>query len=156
MLPLAAQGGADKLKTMVTTKRVIFDYTLTPEVKGQVKLSGSAIIDGNCYLLSGNGFGIYCDGSTKWTVDGEAKEVYIENAGGMKDILSDPAQWLDNVTDLKVSDKTVTGTYADPSSGEKMSFRFSSIYSFPLSGSTEGFVLDTKTLGKDWVITDLR
>lgn len=155
-LTLQAQSSVDRLKAMVRDNRVAFDYSLSSEGKSQVKASGSAMIDGDCYIITGNGFVVYCDGKTKWTVDGESKECYIENAGGTKDYLANPEEWLSKVKDLNAGTKTVTGKYTDPQSGDVLSFKFSSITTMPKSGSTEGFTLDPATLGQGWVTTDLR
>ena len=155
-LQLAAQGGASYLKELVSGNRVTFNYNLGVKGKAPVVMSGKAVIDGDCYSVCGNGLEMYCDGATKWTVDREAKEVYIESSAGTRDFLADPSAWIDNVKDLKVSGSTASGTYYNQDQDVTMSFKFTSISPSPFSGSTEGFVFDPSVLGSEWVITDLR
>ncbi len=54
-------------------------YSITkdnlPEITGEAHVS----FQGNAWLTVGNGFESYCDGSSIWTVDLTAKEVYIES-----------------------------------------------------------------------------
>ena len=154
-LSLAAQSDVEKLKAMARNNRVAFDYAVYPDDSPQVRTSGSAIIDGECFLITGNGFVVYCDGTTKWSVDGESKEVYIESAGSTKDYFANPDKWLDCVTGLVYKGKTVSGKYADPDSGDLVSFKFSSLTSMP-KGSASDFVPDLSDLGSGWVTTDLR
>ncbi len=153
---LAAQDGASYLKDLVAGNRVTFNYNLGVKGKAPVVMSGKAVIDGDCYSVCGNGLEMYCDGATKWTVDNEAKEVYIESSEGTRDFLADPSAWIDNVKDLKVSSSTASGTYYDKAQDVTLSFKFSSITPSPLSGSTAGFVFDPSALGSEWVVTDLR
>lgn len=155
-LPAMAQEGADYVKALVENNRVSFSYTLSPKGHKKVKMEGKAVIDGDCYRLHGNELEILCNGETKWTIDTAAKEVYIEAAESTRDFIANMPGWISNVKDLKVSGTTVSGTYEDASQDQAMSFKFSSISSSPLSGSTEGFSYDTAPLGGDWVITDLR
>ena len=155
-LPVLAQDGAEYVKTLVENNRVSFSYTLSPKGHKKVKMEGKAVIDGVCYRLHGNELEIVCDGQTKWTIDVAAKEVYIETAESTRDFIANMPGWIGNVKDLKVSGSTISGTYEDASQGQAMTFKFSSISSSPLSGSTEGFSYDAASLGGDWVVTDLR
>ena len=153
---LAAQEDAEYLKDLLLNNRVSFKYSLGVKGSAPVVMSGNAVIDGNCYSARGRGIELYCDGKTKWVVDKEAKEVYVEPSGGTSDFLSNPSAWIDRVTDLKVLDNTATGYYYDDSQDVVLSFRFYSLNSSPLSGSSKGFVFDTSSLGPEWVVTDLR
>ena len=155
-LQLPAQNSAEYLKTLVAGNRVSFNYNLGVKGKAPVVMSGKAVIDGDCYSVQGNGVEMYCDGTTKWTVDKESKEVYVESSEGTRDFLANPAEWLDKVSDLKVSGNSASGNYYDSFQEVELTFRFTSIKSAPFSGSTEGFVFDTSSLGSDWVVTDLR
>ena len=155
-MPLAAQEVTNGLKVMVENNRVSFNYTVSSRGQASLRMDGKAVVDGACYSLSGNGLEIYCDGTTKWTVDNEAKEVYIESSEGTRDFLMNPSAWMDKVTGLKSSGTTVSGTFEDKQAGQAFDFKFTSLASAPLSGSTEGFVFDASSLGSDWVVTDLR
>lgn len=152
---LKAQDSTESLKQLLEGNRVSFSYALTAQDKVQVRSDGTALIDGECYRISGNGLEIYCDGSTKWTVDTHAKEVYLESSDGTREFLANPSAWLGQVHNLTVGEKVVSGIFRDPA-GSEISFRFTSITSSPQSGTTSGFTFDTSSLGSGWVVTDLR
>ena len=61
---------------------------------GQVPLNGSGTVrlQGDAFVMQGDGLEVYCDGSTRWTVDTVAEECYIEGvkAGGL-DYEANPA-----------------------------------------------------------------
>ncbi len=99
-----------------------------------ITLEGTILAQHNCYFASGAGLAIYCDGQSRWTVDDECREIYIENAVGVKEFLTDPAGWLGSVSNLNLMDVTFT-----PASEDDGAFRF-----------------DTTGLGEDWTIVDLR
>lgn len=153
---LRAQDSTEALRQLLEGSRVSFKYSLTVQDKVQVRTNGTALIDGECYSISGNGLEIFCDGSTKWTIDSEAHEVYLESSEGTREFLADPAAWLQQVHNLTVGEKAVSGVFRDPAQGTEISFRFTSISSAPQSGSISGFVFDTSSLGPEWVVTDLR
>src|SRR5574344_2972154 len=69
------------------TNRVSLDYSCTFTRQAPLKLDGTLLIQGDCYLAKGNGMEIYCNGKTRWTVDPESREVYIENAGGIAELM---------------------------------------------------------------------
>ena len=92
---------------------------------------------------------------TKWTVDSEAKEVYIEKAD-IRDFLSNPSAYLDLMEDLKFSDKSVSGVYNEPSQGAAVAFKLTSIKYSPLTGNSVQFFFDVSVLDDEWVVTDLR
>jgi len=56
-----------------------FGYTYS--AGGQVPLSGSGTIklQGDSFVMKGDGLEVYCDGTTRWTVDTAAEECYIED-----------------------------------------------------------------------------
>ena len=95
-----------------------------------VKLSGALLVQGECYRAIGNGMEIYCDGTTRWTVDPASKEVYIETATGLEELLA----WRDSITELSLTD----------------------VKYLPLSDDLSAFRFDTASLDPDWVVTDLR
>lgn len=72
-----------------------FNYSF--EVKGDVPLTGKGAvkISGAAYHMTGNGLEIWCDGTTRWTVDASSKEAYIESVGDEgADYLTNPAMLL--------------------------------------------------------------
>ena len=156
LVQLAAQDRASLLKQQLESNKVTFDYTCTTLDKVPVTQTGKVVVDGNCYVIRGSGLEIWCDGKTRWTVDNEASEVYIENSGGTRDFLANPAGYLDNVKDLQVSGTSASGTFTAPGQDTAISFKFTSIKTSTLSGSSEGYSFDTTALGSEWIITDLR
>ena len=155
-LPLAAQSGPEAFKALVDSNRVSFKYTLSAKEKASIRTDGSVLVDGNCYHIATKGADIWCDGTTRWTVDSEAKEVYIEDSDGTAEFFVNPQEHLDGMTNLKVGDKVISGVYKEPSQGAEVVFKISAIEKSPLSGSSAGFAFSTAGLGSDWVITDLR
>ena len=63
-------------------------------------------------------------------VDPESKEVYIETAGGIEELVP----WQDNLEDLSLTD----------------------VRYLPLSDDLSPFTFDTTALDTSWVVTDLR
>lgn len=112
------------------TERVSLKYKIVLDSEPAVHLEGSLTLEGNCYLAVGNGLEIYSDGSTRWTVDPEEKEVYIESSTGVKEAFA----YSDSVKELKISEVQYSSA-----KGEVKSFRF-----------------DTSKLDSSWVVTDLR
>ena len=153
---LSAQYDADYLKSLVANNRVSFKYSLGVKGAAPVKMDGKVVLDGDCYSVRGNNLEMYCDGTTKWVVDREALEVYIESSEGTKDFLADPSAWIDNVKNLKISENSVSGSYWNAEQEVTINFKFTAITPSPLSGSTEGFVFDVGSLGAEWLVTDLR
>ena len=129
----AAQNSVESLRAMLDSNRVSFKYTISAKDRPQIGTSGTMLIDGDCYHMSTKGADIWCDGTTKWTVDSEAKEVYIESSTGTREFMVDPTAHLDRVEGLKVSDKQVTGVYKEPSQGAAVAFKLTSIKSFHIS-----------------------
>ena len=112
------------------TDRISLRYACTVTQDTPVKLSGVLLIQGECYRAIGNGLEIYCDGATRWTVDPASKEVYVETAEGLEELLS----WRDSLTELTLSE----------------------VEYLPLSDDLSAFRFDTASLDSSWVVTDLR
>ena len=153
---VAAQGDASALLKKIEGKRVSFDYSLNTADKISVKHSGSALIEGKCYRIVDNGMEIWCDGVTRWTVDKEAKEVYIEDPGEEADMLLSPSRLLSNVKDLVAGSSTASGKYTGEGPGKGSTFVLTSIKTYEPKGVSNEFVYDISSLGSPWVITDLR
>lgn len=109
--------------------RVSLNYSCTLKGSAPIQLEGTLVIQGTCFLAKGNGMEVYCDGNDRWTVDPEAREVYIEKAESVEELL----KHTDEISDLKLS---------------------SVKYSSP--GDAAIFSFDTKRLDSSWVVTDLR
>ena len=75
----AAQNPVTVFAESVKGRCVKAEYTFVYKSGGiPVNGSGSLSFQGSAFCLSGNGLRIICDGSTRWTVDEESKECYIE------------------------------------------------------------------------------
>ena len=129
-LPAAAQPQLDQIAAHLQTDRISLHYACTYTEDTPVKLSGTLLIQGDCYRAVGNGMEIYCDGATRWSVDPESKEVYIEPAEGLAELL----EYRNALTELKITE----------------------LKYLPLSDDLSPFRFDTAALGPDWVVTDLR
>ena len=133
LLPLTAAAQRYTLDTVAAhlrTDRISLQYACTIAQPAPVQLSGNLLIQGDCYRAKGNGMEIYCNGTTRWTVDPESKEVYIEAAGGIEELVP----WQDNLEDLSLTD----------------------VRYLPLSDDLSPFTFDTTALDTSWVVTDLR
>ena len=129
-LTAAAQPQLSEIAAHLQTDRITLRYDCTYTEDTPVKLSGILLIQGDCYRAVGNGMEIYCDGATRWSVDPASKEVYIEPAEGLAELL----EYRDSLSALKISD----------------------LKYLPLSDDLTPFRFDTAALGPDWVVTDLR
>lgn len=132
LLPLAAaaQPQLAEIAAHLQSERVSLHYDCTYTDEAPVKLSGDLVIQGDCYSAKGNGVEIYSDGATRWTVDPASKEVYIEAADGLAELVA----YRDSLSELKI-----TGLKYLPLLEDLSAFRF-----------------DTASLDSSWVVTDLR
>lgn len=63
----------------VASSAVDFGYSyLIDDGRARVKGGGTVAMQGESYLISGDGLEVYCDGKTRWTVDRAAMEVVVE------------------------------------------------------------------------------
>ena len=129
-LPAAAQPQLDQIAAHLQTDRISLHYACTYTEDTPVKLSGALLIQGDCYRAVGNGMEIYCDGATRWSVDPASKEVYIEPANGLEELL----EYRNALTELKITE----------------------LKYLPLSDDLSPFRFDTASLDDSWVVTDLR
>lgn len=127
---VAQQPQPAELAARLQTDRISLRYACTLTQDTPVKLSGTLLIQGECYRAIGNGVEIYCDGKDRWTVDPASKEVYIEPAGGLEELLA----WKDSITELSLTE----------------------VKYLPLSDDLSAFRFDTASLDAAWVVTDLR
>ena len=128
-LPAAAQPQLDQIAAHLQTDRISLHYDCTYTEDTPVKLTGTLLIQGDCYRAVGNGMEIFCDGATRWSVDPASKEVYIEPAEGLSELL----EYRNALTELKITE----------------------LKYLPLSDDLSPFRFDTAPLGPDWVVTDL-
>ena len=144
--------------------RVSFDYSYRLSLKGADMYevtSGKMVVEDNCFNLTGLGLSMLSDGKTRWTVDNEAKEVLIEEVDE-DDVITNPALIISSYkgfgNNLKVNSSSSDSIDLTLRLDEKSSARFvlkHIVFSDP-SGEKKDFTLDVKSLGSDYVVTDLR
>lgn len=157
-LPAKGQDArVERIRQFLSEGRVTLEYSYAFQGDFPLNGNGTLVLQGNCYCSSGNGIVIICDGTTRWTMDSDSKEVYIENAGGTEDFLANPAVYLSAVEDAKVGTDSVSGTFVDPEKGSRCKFSLKNIRKQDAEGQDiHPFTVDVSSLGKDWVVTDLR
>lgn len=126
----AAQPQMAEIAAHLQNERVSLHYDCTYTEDTPVKLSGDLLIQGDCYSARGNGVEIYCDGATRWTVDPASKEVYIERAEGLAELVA----YRDSLSELEIT----------------------ALKYLPLLDDLSVFRFDTASLDASWVVTDLR
>jgi len=93
-IALGAQS-LDGIRSSIASNEFTLDYTYVVNrdfsLKGSGTLTLNSAIGG--YRLSGDGLRVWCNGSTKWTVDDSAREVVIESED-RGDYASSPARIL--------------------------------------------------------------
>lgn len=152
---ILAQDVVSEFRRQLDAGRVTMNYSF--KMQGDVPVIGSGVlvIQGQCYALEGNGIKVLCDGSTRWTVDPAAKEVYIDKAEGTGEFTDDPRQYLDNLQNLKSNGGNISGSYC-PKDGDKLDFKLTGISTSPVSDDLSAFRFNAATLSGGWVVTDLR
>ena len=161
-LTAMAQGGIPLLDR-VEGHRVQFHYTYSLSQKGSPfkEISdGDVTVEGNAYVLEGLGLKVVSNGSTRWSIDEEAKEMVIETVE-KENLFTNPAlfiasyrNYLDQIrVNAQGEDSLdVTLTLEDEN---KAHFVLSGIRFLPQQGKSD-FSVDGKSLEKSYVITDLR
>ena len=144
---------AQEILTRFSTDRISCKYTYSIDVPITLTYEGDALVQGECYHLAGNGLEIICDGQTRWTVDAEAREVYIENADEVENILK---EFLTYSKDIKMSGNTLTGTLVDPEDETNIKFALKEIEYLPVDNDMEPFRLDVESLDDTYLVTDMR
>lgn len=137
LLQVSGTGAQDlsAILSKLDSSRVSLDFSCTVDNAGTpLRLKGNALAQGNCYRVDAAGMEVRCNGSCRWTVDREAREVYIEEAEGLEEFVSEPERYLGAVSDLRIDRVEYTAASEDLSA----------------------FCFDTEALGADWVVTDLR
>lgn len=153
-----AQDGIDTLRGKVGAGRVSFTYSFSSEGKAPFGGKGKVVVQGPMYICEmEDGGKIWCDGKTRWTLDRESREIYIEDVASSPDILSNPEPYLDNLKDLSVSPdgKSVSAVY---DTGKiRVGVKIASIAELPPVSAGNYFCPDlTKYSSSGWTVTDLR
>lgn len=130
VLAASGQDRLGEIASRISTNRILVDYSCTVSGEVPVKLKGTVLLQDDCYCMKGNGLEIYCNGGTRWTLDREAKEAYIEPANGLEEIM----QYYESITDLVISNARY----------------------MPKSEDLGAFTFSTSDLDSSWIVTDLR
>lgn len=158
---LQAQDGIPLLDK-VAGHRVHFHYTyslsragadFTPVTDGQVT------VEGNAYILEGLGMKVVSDGTTRWTLDPEAKEAVVE-AVQKEDLFTNPALFIGSYRDYM--DKLQVNAAGSDNLDITLTLDEQTRARFVLCGIVYGdeqgksdFSLDEKSLS-GYLVTDLR
>lgn len=117
---------------------------------GSYDARGSLLLQGNSFVIRWNGYEIWSDGKTAWTIDRDSREAVVEPFDfDFVQALSESAMKLssDGRKPLSLSYETADGTLLDV---KVPSFEY-----LP-EGNLSDFVFDRKTLDASYVVTDLR
>jgi len=153
---LHAQDPVQIIRQRLADGRISAKFSFRMSGKVPVTGDGTLTVEGNCYCLEGKELVIKNDGTTKWSVDTKAKEVYVDDSAGLEEFLTNPKIYQDLLSDVTINEKEVTGSYHDPDNGEKITFRIWNIKGSPVSEDKSIFKLDTMTLDSSWLVTDMR
>lgn len=157
-----AQGGISLLDR-VEGHRVQFHYTYSLSQKGAAFkdiTDGDVTVEGNAYVLEGLGLRVVSNGSTRWSMDDDAKEVVIEKVE-KENLFTNPALFIGSYRNYL--DKMQVNAQGEDSlditltlgEDNKARFVLCGIVFLEPQGKSD-FSVDEKSLEKSYVITDLR
>ena len=122
--------------------------------------SGSLLAEGNAFKLDGLGMEMRSNGTSRWSIDPEGKEVIVEEVG-KNDLLANPAQILSSykryqhrIKVLSSSKDAITFTFQLDEDAIAHIVLTDIVFSDP-QGMAD-FTLDEKSLPEGYVVTDLR
>jgi hypothetical protein len=154
--------GSIPLLDKVKGHRVTFHYTYSLSRNGDgfaPVTSGNVTVEGNAYILQGLGMEVISDGTTRWTLDREAKEAMVEKVA-KEDLFTNPALFIASYKDYM--DRIQVNSSGSDSldvtltldTETKARFVLKDIVYGPRKGKSD-FSLTEKSL-PDYLITDLR
>lgn len=134
----------------VSSSLVTFDYSFTMQTtKSKTKMTGSGNVkvQGNAFFMEGNGMEVWCDGSTRWTIDRFAEEALVESVSESYDsYATNPALMITAVDDafnevsfgtLKFQGKAVDASVLSPVHKGKYSMDIAELKLFFKSGTSD-------------------
>ena len=158
---LQAQDGISLLDK-VAGHRVHFHYTYSLSRAGAdfaPVTDGQVTVEGNAYILEGLGMKVFSDGTTRWTLDPEAREAVVE-AVQKEDLFTNPALFIGSYRDYM--DKLQVNAAGSDNLDITLTLDEQTRARFVLIGIVYGeeqgksdFSLDEKSLS-GYLVTDLR
>ena len=144
---LAKSKTLDAFVSKVSASLVSFDYSFTmPTKKARMTGNGSVKVQGNSFIVDGNGLEIWCDGKTRWTVDRISEEALVESVDDSYDsYATNPALMIASIDNAfkeisfgsaKFGGKVVDVSVLSPVSKGKGSMDIARLELFFKSGTT--------------------
>lgn len=163
-LSVTAFGQSIALLDKVPGHRVTFDYSysLSKDGKPMEKVTGGLVtVEENCFTMTGLGLEVRSDGTTRWTLDREAKEMLIETVES-EDLFTNPALFIASYKNYR--DRLHVNASGPDSlditltldEGVKARFLLKGIVFSDPTGEKKDFTVDEKSLDSSYVVTDLR
>lgn len=93
----------DRFQNNLTASCVEVTYSYTTRISGvDAKGNGNLIVQGNKWMMNGNGIEMYCDGKDVWVIDAALKEVVIEPVENDRqtEFMTNPAMLFVRMKDL--------------------------------------------------------
>lgn len=147
----------------VAGQRVQFHYSYSLSQKGQSFreiTDGNVTVEDNAYSLDGLGIKVVSDGVTRWSLDEEAREVLVERVEET-DLFTNPALFIASYRNYmeRIKVNAQGKDYLDVTlmldEDTHARFVLRNIV-FGEKQEKSDFVIDLKSLPKDYLITDLR
>ncbi len=129
---------------------ITLDVDFSVELSESADMTGNAVVSfqGKAFIMSGNGVEAYCDGTTIWTLDLEAKEVYIES------VTPETESYMKDLKPrLTALEKGSSASFLSPE-GQKVNIRVNSVKK--TAGKDISSFRPVRDFDSSWVITDLR
>lgn len=154
--------GSIPLLDKVPGHRVSFHYSYSLSQKGEDFVpvtEGNVTVEGNAYILQGLGMEVVSDGTTRWTLDREAREALVEKVE-KEDLFTNPALFISSykhyMDQLKVNSSGEDSLDVTLTLDEETKARFvlKGIVFSEEKGKSD-FSLEEKSL-PGYLITDLR
>lgn len=145
-----------KISEGLANSRISFNFSFKVADKGSRQIGGEALVQGQCFRVRAGSVVIISDSKTRWTVDANSKEIYIERGGKLPSILTNPKQFAKSVSVSSSSADGISGVFSNPEDGLKYNFSISSFVSEPVHEEKSPFTFDVTGLDKSWIVTDLR
>lgn len=146
----SAQEIPPELQRQLSSYLTQADFSYVSEANVKVQGEGMFSVQDSCYVLDLGVMQIYCDGNKRWTVDKDAKEVYIESAqGSLAGAIAGYA--LEDVKGLSDGGLVVVVRSTD---GTRITLTIPRM-KMTAKAEADYFRFSTASLDRDWIINDL-